>query len=129
MSTRSNIKTILVDFDGVLSSYQHGWQGYGAIADPPVPGAMFWLERMCRLFTVKIVSGRAKTWRGRRAIRRWLKRYGGGAWPLFKTIKITSKKVDDYVLMVDDRAWHFRGDNFPDISTVMTFIPWCKRRR
>ena len=41
------MKTILLDFDGVIHSYTSGWKGAGVIPDPPVPGAIDFL-RICR---------------------------------------------------------------------------------
>ena len=35
---------ICVDFDGVIHSYKSGWRGVAVIPDPPVPGAIEWLE-------------------------------------------------------------------------------------
>jgi hypothetical protein len=128
MRTPSNKrKTVLVDFDGTLTTYQAGWQGYHICHDPPQPGALVWLWKLCQLYDVKIVSGRAKTWRGRRCIRRWLKKHAGQLWPLFKKIHVTSKKVDDYVMFIDDRAYHFNGANYPNMKYILEFQPWCKK--
>lgn len=42
------MKTICIDFDGVLHSYTSGWQGEDVASDPPVPGAIEWLREMIR---------------------------------------------------------------------------------
>ena len=69
--------TICIDFDGVIHSYVQPWQGPHVIPDPPVEGALEWL---CSLvashkFVVCIYSSRSKYWRGRRAMRRWLREH------------------------------------------------------
>ena len=69
--------TVSVDFDGVIHSYTTPWINAHTIPDPPVDGAISWLFKTIQHFDVQILSTRAKTWRGRRAIRRWLKLWAG----------------------------------------------------
>src|ERR1044071_2188381 len=65
--------TIAVDFDGVLHSYETPWVAPHVIPDSPVNGAIEWLFEMIQRFEVVVYSTRARTWRGRRAMRSWLK--------------------------------------------------------
>ena len=46
--------TIAADCDGVLHSYVSGWQGADSLPDPPVPGAIEWLEDVTKHFEVAI---------------------------------------------------------------------------
>ncbi len=53
------MKTIAVDFDGVIHGYSRGWQD-GSIYDPPVPGVQQALDRLQRAgFKVVIYTTRA----------------------------------------------------------------------
>ncbi len=72
--------TICVDFDGVIHSYTSPWVKPHVIPDPPVEGAIIWLHQMVQHFTVVIFSTRCRTWRGRRAMRRWLRLYSAFKW-------------------------------------------------
>ena len=80
---------ICVDFDGVIHSYKSGWKGVANIPDPPVKGAIKWLEdhlqcpdSLCAMApkyrgpVVQIYSSRSKSWRGRRAMKKWLVKHG-----------------------------------------------------
>jgi len=69
----SRKKTICVDFDGVIHSYSTPWTNHWTISDGPVPGALEWLVACITAgLKVQIYSNRSKSWRGRRAMRRWL---------------------------------------------------------
>ena len=72
-----NRYTVAVDFDGVIHSYLTPWKNAHTIPDPPVDGAIVWLWEILQSFDVVIFSTRCKSWRGRRAMRQWLKRYAG----------------------------------------------------
>jgi len=84
--------TVAVDFDSVIHSYSSGWQGAKVIPDPPVPGAIDWLLQLTERADVVILSSRARTWGGRRAMRRWLREHvaesvyefwmDSGGWPV-----------------------------------------------
>src|SRR5690606_9529026 len=52
-------KTLAIDFDGVLHAYTSGWQGALEIPDPPVEGAIAWLEAAAERFDLAIFSVRA----------------------------------------------------------------------
>jgi hypothetical protein len=71
MST--NRYTISVDFDGVIHSYKSPWKAVHIIPDDPVEGALEWLCAMGKKFDIAITSTRCKTWRGRRAMKSYLR--------------------------------------------------------
>lgn len=137
--TKKYIPTIAIDFDGVIHSYTSGWQGGHVIPDSPVPGSIEFLAYLCedgRGVDVVIFSSRAKTWRGRRAIRAWLQKHGGAHWhddgmgvPGIESIKITAVKPAA-VVYIDDRAHRFEG-TFPEltrqsIAELIDRKPWNK---
>lgn len=95
-------KTVACDFDGVLSTYEHGWQG-DVPEDPPVPGALqFVTELLAMGAKVVIMSTRAATPEGRDGILAWLDRHN---FP--PEIEVTHEKVAA-IAYVDDRAITFR---------------------
>lgn len=135
MNKRYN-QIICVDFDGVIHSYTSGWKGVDVIPDPPVPGAIEWLEKhLPKPGTdpsdhvgpiVQIYSSRSKSWRGRRAMKRWLLENGLRLWHIHKgTLKFPTKKPAAF-LTIDDRAICFEG-KFPTLDQMMFFEPWYKR--
>lgn len=113
--------TVAVDFDGVLHSYTSGWQGAHVIPDPPIPGAIDWLNEIVKNFEVVIMTTRGDQPGANDAIRAWLRRHGYNRGPLL----VTSHKVPALVY-IDDRGWRFTGDNFPTVEQVHRAIPWNK---
>lgn len=51
------MRTLLVDFDGVIHAYSHGW-GDGTAYDPPMPGAKEALAELSERYEVVIFSTR-----------------------------------------------------------------------
>jgi hypothetical protein len=137
-------KTILVDFDGVIHSYQQPWRGARDIPDPPVRGAILWLHRMVNddRFEICIYSARSRQWGGVRAMRRWLRwQAGKELWAdeissdvvgteCFDTvtkrglsnIKFPTKKPAAF-LTIDDRCICFDGE-FPSLDKIDSFKAW-----
>lgn len=129
---------ICVDFDGVIHSYTSGWKGVSVIPDPPVKGAIKWLEdhlpvpdELCAMAPphkgpiVQIYSSRSKSWFGRRAMKKWL--IANGMHPGYINegiLKFPVKKPAAF-LTIDDRAICFDG-NFPDKEQMLSFKPWYK---
>lgn len=66
---------LCLDFDGVLHSYSSGWQGARNIPDDPVPDALRFLVVALDHFQVHILSSRSHQWGGRRAMKRWLRKW------------------------------------------------------
>jgi hypothetical protein len=126
--------TVAVDFDGVIHSYTTPWINAHTIPDPPVPGAMRWLHHTVQSFNVVIYSTRCKTWRGRRAIRAWLKEHSGILWeqiPGFRGLEDVelSREKPPALIYVDDRAYRFTGENWPSKDEIHKLRPWNKAAR
>lgn len=129
---------ICVDFDGVIHSYTSGWKGVAVILDPPVPGAIEWLQKHLDLPdalglgvrhegpTVQIYSSRSKSWRGRRAMKKWLIHHGlPKEYISDRILKFPKKKPAAY-LTIDERAICFDG-TFPTADEMLAFKPWNKK--
>ncbi len=123
--------TIAVDFDGVIHSYSSPWVAAHVIPDAPVSGAIDWLFTMIQSFEVVIFTTRGKSWRGRRAVRQWVRRYAGHLWyesPVtrgLEDIRVTATK-EAALIYLDDRAVRFNGSNFPSTQGVHAMRPWNK---
>jgi len=140
---------LLLDFDGVIHSYKSGWQGARNIPDPPVDGAMEFIDHATRFFRVCIYSARSGQWGGKRAMKKWLwihlEHYVLTACPEFieldpfnEDATMAERVVDDIMGMIkfptkkpnafmtiDDRALCFNGI-FPDPEQLLYFKPWNK---
>ncbi len=115
---------LCVDFDGVIHSYASGWQGAENLPDPPVPGAIEWLDTIIEDFDVAVCSTRAATDEGREAIREYLLRHGLSE-AVVSAIRIEAGKPPA-LLYIDDRGWRFTGDNFPTADEIHKARPWWK---
>jgi hypothetical protein len=115
--------TIAVDFDGVLHSYTTPWLSADMIPDPPVPGAIEWLNEITKRLTVVIHTTRGKDGSpfGRDAVQEWL-RANGYVGP---ELLVTDHKIPALVYL-DDRALRFDGTNFPTADEVHRLRPWNK---
>ena len=133
--------TICVDFDGVIHSYTSGWKGVANIPDPPVPHAIEWLKQhlplpdaICCMApsytgpTVVIYSSRSKSWRGRRAMKKWFIKHGLPACYITEGVLQFPTKKPAAFLTIDDRAICFDG-TFPTTKEMLDFKPWNKRER
>ncbi len=124
-------KTVAVDFDGVLHQWDGEWRGYHVIQGKPVAGAIEWLSRTIQHFDVMILSTRALTWRGRWAIRAWLREHGGNIYHEsmgfigIEDVRITAKKYPALVYL-DDRAVRFDGSHWPTREDIHVARPWWK---
>lgn len=125
--------TICVDFDGVIHSYDRGWQN-GVIYGEVVSGFFEWVERVRDQFNLVIYSSRSKTDEGVAAISLWLHakrnewiKAGGERHPTEPlTIEFAHEKPAAW-LTIDDRAIRFTGDwSAPELSAeaMRTFKPW-----
>jgi hypothetical protein len=121
-------KTICCDFDGVLHGYESGWLDYGVIPDPPVPGAIDWLENFiihqvktgrCKLC---IYSSRSKKDEGRHAMSKWL--IDNAFDPaLLQFIEFPTEKPAAFIT-IDDRCILFEG-TFDDLNDkIFSFKSW-----
>ncbi len=134
------MKIIALDFDGTIHSYKSGWCGPRNIPDPPVDGAIQWIndficnhgtwpDSMCAMappgdWELAIFSSRSRYWGGRRAIKKWLVKHGLDR-RLLEVIRFPLFKPPSQVLL-DDRAVTFNGI-WPDPKTLINFKPWNKR--
>lgn len=116
---------VCVDFDGVIHSYKSGWQGATEIPDPPVDGAIEWLEKMVRddRFDMCIYSSRSKENGARTAILKWLKDNGMSDMGRDR-LQLPEKKPAAFIT-IDDRCICFDG-KFPSANTIENFKPWYK---
>ncbi len=117
-------KTIVIDFDGVLHSYRSGWRGATVIPDPPVPGALAWLEQAVQRFEVAVLSSRSKEDGGIEAMQRWLADAGLPQQVLAEVLFPRTKPAAHVYL--DDRGWRFEG-TFPALDELDAFEPWHRR--
>lgn len=138
MSDRPN-PIICVDFDGVIHSYSSGWQGIDVIPDPPVEGAIAWLEKhlpipeaMSTMGSpykgpiVQIYSSRSKSVNGRSAMKAWLVKHGlHPAYINDGILEFPTQKPSAF-LTIDDRAICFEG-RWPTTEEMLAFKPWNKR--
>jgi hypothetical protein len=107
-------KTIGVDFDGTLHPYTNGWTGSEPDDEPPIPGALAFLEGLLADgYDVAIFSCRADHMDGEHGIIRWLRKHMP---PIFyamrdsqgKRVTVTDRKPPA-IAYVDDRAVPFTG--------------------
>lgn len=117
--------TICLDFDGTLHSYTSGWQGHDVCLDPPVPGALDFLQTAVEHFRVAVYSTRSAEPSGRAAMRNWCAQNFGlvisdQLWfPDFKP---------PAAVTIDDRALTFDG-TWPSIDTLRSFRTWQQKNR
>lgn len=115
---------LCVDFDGVLHGYESGWTGPRKIVDAPVDGAIEWLTKVVEdgWFRVEIFSSRSRYWGGRRAMKKWLRKWGVSEGVL-KMIGFPIFKPSAFVT-IDDRAVTFKGKFPEDLDDLKNFSPW-----
>jgi hypothetical protein len=111
--------TVAVDLDGVLHAYT-GWQGPEHF-EPPIPGAIAWLETLWRDFDVVIFTTRGQYAGAAKAINDWLYQHGYNG----PNLRVTNEKIPALVY-VDDRGYRFDGTNFPTKNEIHRLRPWWK---
>lgn len=116
------MKPILVlDFDGVCSSYISGWKGIDILPDPPVISLEAFLRKAIPLFSVNIFSTRSKHIRGRLAMQDWFHKY----YPeLVDYLEFPATLPSAHVI-INDRALTFTGQ-FPDTAILLNFKSWME---
>lgn len=113
---------ILVDFDGVVHSYDSGWKGVDQIPDPPVPGAFEFLSEALDRLEVCIYSSRTNEPGGVVAMRAWFLRHG---FERLEELQFPTVKPPA-IMTIDDRAFRFEG-TFPSIEEILSFRTWQQR--
>ena len=125
---------LCIDFDGVIHSYERGWQG-GDIYGTVTPGFFEWATMANGFFKLTIYSSRSKTAEGRTQMWGWLKNQWG-QWAhrpgfllrecdiRYTDFEFANEKPPAF-LTIDDRAICFDGD-WSKLSPVglLTFKPW-----
>ena len=106
--------TICLDFDGVIHSYQSGWQGAGVVSDPPIHNVDAAIRRLKKDYRVVVHSARCNTEEGRTAIANWLAKHQ------IEVDEVCEHKPQAHVY-VDDRAVQFSGDWDETIANVKAF--------
>ena len=133
MSDQPFKPTICIDFDGVIHSYERGWQN-GVIYGTVVPGFFEWVERVRARFKLVIYSSRSKSDDGIAAMGLWLHeqrnawiKAGGQRDPVNPLAIDFAHEKPAAWLTIDDRAVQFRGDwAAPEITAdaMAAFKPW-----
>jgi hypothetical protein len=117
--------TICIDFDGVIHSYERGWQD-GTIYGTVVPGFFEWAAEAQKFFRLVIYSSRSATDEGRLAMGNWLAMHLR-SWegdPIELTMAAEKPAA---FLTIDDRAIIFTGDwTEPRLvpESLRMFKPW-----
>ena len=111
---------IACDFDGVIHSYVSGWVE-GSIPDPPVDGAIEWLEETSKKCEIIIFSARLQDESNLTKVKRYLVDHGLSTEAL---ARLDFKPKPGATIYLDDRAWQFNGKNFPTVEEVKNFRPW-----
>lgn len=116
---------LCVYFDGVIHSYTSGWQGVASIPDDPVPDAICAMAPQHEGPIVQIYSSLSKSWRGRRAMKKWLIKHGLPHCYITEGILMFPTKKPAAFLSIDYRAICFQG-TFPSKEEMVNFKPWNK---
>lgn len=142
-------KTICLDFDGVIHSYETRWMDAAFVADEPVPGALKFIKEVLENpdYELKIFSSRSNQEGGIKAMQLWLKHWfikeygwevGSGIGnQLAKTSNFLAPEHPQFYtyfprekpsayITIDDRAFKFEGA-FPSFAVIDTFKPWNKK--
>lgn len=138
MSDTENRKPQLcIDFDGVIHSYEKGWQGgdlYGSV----VPGFFEWAEKASKHFKLVVYSSRSKSPTLLLRMQMWLAWQqkdwvaNGGQFESDEPVVLEfAHEKPPAWLTIDDRALQFKGDwSAPELSpeSMRAFRPWtqCK---
>lgn len=125
---------LCIDFDGVIHSYDKGWQD-GTIYGTVVDGFFEWVEVAKDHFRLVIYSSRSKSEDGVVEMGRWLHEQRS-AWrkasgfpndgPDPTTLEFSHEKPAAF-LTIDDRALTFNGDWYDDAwwpEKLLAFKPW-----
>jgi hypothetical protein len=125
--------TICIDFDGVIHSYDKGWQD-GTIYGDVVPGFFEWVERVRDRFNLVVYSSRSKDEAGIMAMGIWFHtqrnewiKAGGQRHPTEPLEMQFAHEKPAAWLTIDDRAIRFEGDwNAPELAAdaLAAFRPW-----
>ena len=120
------MSTIICDFDGVIHSYTSGWKGADVIPDPPVPGAIEWINEMANHFQIAIFSSRSGQDGGIDEMRKYMMKHGLDTEHLRENRVFFAKDKVPALMSIDDRGFRFNG-TFPSKLEIDSFKPWNKK--
>lgn len=128
-------QNLVIDFDGVVHSYERGWQG-GYIYGEIVPGFFEWAMKAKQYFNLVIYSSRSSSHKTRQPMEDWFKVHlQSWKWDnpdadlKFEDFQFAMHKVPTFV-SIDDRAITFKGDwSDPRLNPqeLLRFKPWNVR--
>lgn len=125
---------ILIDFDGVIHSYEHGWNG-GVLYGTVLPGFFLWAHEANRIFNLVIYSSRSSDPYATKLMMDWVRK-GLNEWHDKDPRHIRMLSFDDFTfshqkvpafITIDDRAITFNGNwNDPayQAEKLLEFKPW-----
>lgn len=127
---------VCIDFDGVIHSYERGWQG-GAIYGTVVPGFFEWVQAAKSKLKLVVYSSRSKDPILTMAMASWINDKWGqwyrATYPDNETpeppFEYASEKPPAW-LTIDDRAICFKGnweDPQLDPDEILQFKPWMSQ--
>jgi hypothetical protein len=129
---KKTYKPILcIDFDGVIHSYERGWQG-GEIYGTVTPGFFEWAGIAAQHFKLVIYSSRSKDPEQIFNMREWLRlqwdKAGGTSWTcsndMLSDFEFAHEKPPAF-LTIDDRAVTFKGNwSAHSPEELLKFRPW-----
>ena len=114
LGVERSLKTVCLDFDGVIHSYRSGWKGEGIIPDPPIHRVREAIVRLRKSFRVVVHSARTRSEEGCQAISDWLAKHD------IEVDEVCMHKPPAFVY-VDDRAIPFTGDWDETITMIHDF--------
>lgn len=128
--TVRQLPTLCLDFDGVIHSYENGWQG-GVIYGTPTKGFFEWAEKARNWFTLTIFSSRSDSHKNIKPMQDWLFVH---MWDWKQDHPESTLDKNDFhfamrkpaaFITIDDRALTFKGswDEF-DPEHLRGFEPW-----
>lgn len=122
--------TLCLDFDGVIHSYEKGWQD-GVIYGIPTDGFFMWAEKAREHFTLVIFSSRSDSHKNIKPMQDWLKVH---LWDWQQDHLESTLSIHDFhfytrkppaFISIDDRALTFMGDwNEFNMERLLAFKPW-----
>ena len=121
-SGAGKMKTVIFDFDGVIHSYESGWQGATNIPDPPVDGIREEIQRIRDAsYKIVVVSARCYQDGGIEAIKKYLDKHN------IVVDDVTHEKPPA-IVQIDDRAICFDGKAGGLLERIDSFVPWNNKK-
>lgn len=98
-ATICGVKTIALDFDGVIHAYSRGWED-GTIYDVPVHGALEAVKRIAAEYRIEVFTARDEE-----QLADWLEEHGFEPY-----VALVTNRKPKASVYIDDRALRFDGD-------------------